>query len=330
MTAYGSHCPRGEPATLNSTAIGISDSLFSFISGFAVFASLGHLAYLAGINVEDVSYSGFSLVFGTWPVIFGTLPGGEHWIRLLFFDLFLLGIDSAFSILEGPVTVLRDWVRLESTPKWKVVLAGTLAGWFLSWIYATDAGLIFLDTIDFYVNFVMLLVGFFETFAAGWMFGLEEQVARLGPTIVFVYMFTNFGSVILASGLWFGLKQNAVWGGFVGLIGSYLVGMTIVYFLLKKKMAEEPNKWTWKSIIYELTFRNVIDLKNQLSTVVGYVSTVWAVAMRQLIPHLLLLLFINLASADNDDGESLFGHYGGYVMWPFQVLFFRKFLFWLN
>ena len=101
MTAYGSHCPRGEPALLNSAVIGFSNSMFSFISGFAVFAAMGHLAYLQGVSVDDVPYAGFSLVFGTWPVVFGSLPGGEHWVRLLFFDLFLLGIDSAFSILEG-------------------------------------------------------------------------------------------------------------------------------------------------------------------------------------------------------------------------------------
>lgn len=75
--------------------------MFSFLSGFAVFASMGHLAHLSGTNVNDIPYSGFSLVFGTWPVVFGTFKGGEHWVRLLLFDLFLLGIDSAFSILEG-------------------------------------------------------------------------------------------------------------------------------------------------------------------------------------------------------------------------------------
>jgi len=50
-----------------------------------------------------------------WPVVLSTLPGGEHWICLLFFDLFLLGINSAFAILEGPLTVLSDWVCLEKT-----------------------------------------------------------------------------------------------------------------------------------------------------------------------------------------------------------------------
>lgn len=55
--------------------------MFSFMAGFAVFASMGHLAYLAGVTVDDLPYAGFSLVFGTWPVVFGTLPGGEHWVR---------------------------------------------------------------------------------------------------------------------------------------------------------------------------------------------------------------------------------------------------------
>lgn len=37
MTAYGSHCHRDEPALLNSSVIAASNSLFSFIAGFAVF-----------------------------------------------------------------------------------------------------------------------------------------------------------------------------------------------------------------------------------------------------------------------------------------------------
>lgn len=79
MTAYGSHCPRGEPAVLNSCVIGFSNAMFSFISGFAVFAALGHLSHLSGVPVDEVPYAGFSLVFGTWPVVFGSFSGGDHW-----------------------------------------------------------------------------------------------------------------------------------------------------------------------------------------------------------------------------------------------------------
>jgi SNF family Na+-dependent transporter len=115
LTAYGSHCKRDEPVVLNSCVIVGSDTLFSFIAGFAVFAALGHLAYLEGVPVTDLPYSGFGLVFGTWPVVFNTLPGGIHWIRLIFFNLFLLGIDSAFAFIEAFITVLHD------TGKFRVV-----------------------------------------------------------------------------------------------------------------------------------------------------------------------------------------------------------------
>jgi hypothetical protein len=34
-------------------------------------------------------------------VVLSQLPGGIHWVRLLFLNLMLLGIDSAFALLEG-------------------------------------------------------------------------------------------------------------------------------------------------------------------------------------------------------------------------------------
>ena len=115
-------------------------------------------ADLEDTEVEELEIGGFSLVFGTWPVVLGTLPGGIHWIRLLFFDLFLLGIDSAFSFLEGFLTVARDTVYFQGTPKWKMTAGLCVVAFLFNLIYATDAGLNWLDVIDFYINFVMLLV----------------------------------------------------------------------------------------------------------------------------------------------------------------------------
>ena len=151
MTAYGSHCPRGEPATLNSTVISGSNCMFSFIAGFAVFAAMGHLAHLEGVEVDDIPYGGFSLVFGTWPVVFGTFNGGIHWVRLLFLNLFLLGIDSGFSILESPVCVFTDWFHSVgiNVKQYVVSGVGSILCFLLGIVYATDAGLSFLDAVDF-------------------------------------------------------------------------------------------------------------------------------------------------------------------------------------
>ena len=163
MTAYGSHCKRDEPVFLNSCVIAMCDGLFSFVAGFAVFATLGHLAFLEDLyDIAQLEISGFGLVFGSWPVTLGTLPGGEHWIRLLFVMLFLLGVDSAFSFLEGFLTVLADTKAFHKVDRKLSSFVVAFVAFLLSIIYATDAGLIFLDTIDYYINFVMLLVGGFE------------------------------------------------------------------------------------------------------------------------------------------------------------------------
>ena len=56
----------------------------------------------------------------------------------------------------------------------------------------------------------MLLVGFFESFAAGWIFGIEEQIAACGRPAVVSYFCANFMSVIFACAVWFGTKNHDV------------------------------------------------------------------------------------------------------------------------
>jgi SNF family Na+-dependent transporter len=108
LTAYGSHCKQTDPVVSNASIVACGDTMYAIIVGFAVFATLGNAAYTAGVPVSELPYSGFGLVFGTWPVAFNSLPGGVHWVRLIFFNLFLLGIDSAFSFLESFIAVLQD------------------------------------------------------------------------------------------------------------------------------------------------------------------------------------------------------------------------------
>lgn len=124
----------------------------------------------------------------------------------------------------------------------------------------------------------------------------------------------------MACGLWFGLQTNEVWGGFLGLFLCFFSGLAITGVFLSQKMNKEAGKWTWHSIIYELTLGNVMELRSELSIVVGYLPWIWAFALKNVIPQILLVLFINLAQSKNEDDKPVFGNYGGYVTWPFQVL----------
>lgn len=322
MTAFGSYCPQGSPVFVNSCVISFANSFFSFISGFAVFAALGHLSYTSGIPVTELPYGGFSLVFGTWPVILGSLPGGEHWVRLLFFDLFLLGIDSAFAFNEAISTVILDTKFFVGTPKWKVHAGICLSGFLLSLMYATDAGLNFLDVIDFYINFVMLIVGCFECMGAGWVYGIDKTLSKCGMPAFATYFLANFGSVLVACGIWFGTGN--VGAGFGALFGFYAVFLAISLFLLKQHTV---GTMSFGEAVWALSFENIFDLKERIEPVVQWIPGIWCFLIKQFLPHLLIILFINLAQSKTGDGDAIFGGYGGYSMDPYQIMGILTFVF---
>lgn len=322
MTAFGSHCPRDAPARQNSIIIALANSFFSFVSGFAVFGVLGYLKqYENAEHIDEVVKAGPALLFGAYPAALSTVPGGLIWVRFLFFNLFLLGIDSAFALTEAVVAVAKDSI-IGSVASHRAIIVGTISlGFLCGLIYATDAGLVFLDVIDFYINFIMLLIGFIKTFSAGWIYGMKGQVKKLGHQPVYAYLATTFGAVISASWVWFGVEGDSTFAGFLTFFVWYGLGMAGCIYLLRQEMETHPEKgWTWRSILMELLFNNAFHLKDELESSVGNLSFTWVLLVKHLIPPSLLVLFFNLACAKNENGESDFGNYGGFVTWPFQVL----------
>ena len=51
------------------------------------------------------------------------LDGGEHWVRLFFIFLFLLGIDSGFALFESFTVVLYDTVLGDKYSKRTIQMA---------------------------------------------------------------------------------------------------------------------------------------------------------------------------------------------------------------
>ena len=268
------------------------------------------------------------IVFYCCKVVLGTLPGGEHWVRLLFLDLFLLGIDSAFAFLEAISTVVSDTVFFQDTAKWKVTLGLCTIGFLFSLMYATDAGLNFLDVIDFYINFVMLLVGFFECFAAGWVYGIEKTIRKCGYLATFSYMTANLAGVFLACGIWFGVDPDAgaVWGGFVALFLWYFAFMAIAVFGLHQHM-RNTGEIGWGEALWALSFENIFDLKERIEPVTQWIPGIWCILIKQFIPQILIILFINLAQSDMENGEPIFGGYGEYANKPYQAMGILTFVF---
>lgn len=197
----------------------------------------------------------------------------------------------------------------------------SVVGFLFSLMYCTDAGLTFLDTIDFYINFVMILVGFFEAFGSAWAYDIVGQVKRQTAPVVYTFMAANFGAVILGCILWYTIKgSSAVWAGFIGYFGWYFLGVAATHYQINKVVASSDGKWTTKSLWYEVYFGNIVALRDEMQEVIGPVPFVWCWLMKHFIPHVLIILFVNLAASKTVEGVAVFGNYEGYPDHPYQIL----------
>ena len=142
----------------------------------------------------------------------------------------------------------------------------------------------------------------------------------LTSTVYSWMILANFLPIILACALWFGIDgDRAPLAGFMGLFGSSLIGVAVTAYFLKEKMQEEPGKWTWSSIWWEITFSNIFALKNRVQPTIQYIPDLWAYLIKGVIPHLLIIVFIN-AAATEVNGVNVFWNYGNYPNMPYQLL----------
>jgi hypothetical protein len=130
----------------------------------------------------------------------------------------------------------------------------------------------------------------------------------------------NFLPVILACALWYGIDgDKPALAGFMALIGSSLLGTALTAYFLYVRMHEEPGKWTWRSIWWELTFSNIFALKDRVQPTIQYIPDLWAYLIKGVIPHLLIIVFINSIAAESG-GKKIFWNYGSYPHTPYQVM----------
>jgi len=320
MTAYGSYNQRNQNIVQDCVIIGVSNSLFSFIAGFAVFGTVGHLAYVQGVKISDLEVGGPGLMFGTYPLALQTLPGGEHWNRVLFLVVYFLGIDSAFSLCEANITVLKDTVWFAKTPR--PLIVGTVCSFAVlcGLPYCTDAALILLDVVDYYINFVVLFVGFLESFSASWLYKIDGQCQRLGlrATVCFLLNF-NMAVVAGASAAFSIGGSTGTSVGILFAVGFGVVGMTLSLVMIEKRDGVHESELVW-----DLFFGNVEQLRTDLNNVVASekqwrVPFIWSFLIKFLIPPTLLILIFNSLAEETPLGKPKFGNYADYA-WGYQFI----------
>ena len=79
-------------------SISIIDAFTSIVCGCTVFSVLGYIAQTQSRNVEDIVKQGPGLIFMVLPEAIKTMKVSPLWSILFFSMIFMLGIDSQFTI----------------------------------------------------------------------------------------------------------------------------------------------------------------------------------------------------------------------------------------
>jgi SNF family Na+-dependent transporter len=199
MASYASFNPKNKPIIGDTFTICLSNSLLSFIAGFAVFTVMGYLITV-GSPVSDKLQS-IGLAFVSYPAAIELMKGANFWAVIFGLTLFMLGIDSSFSTLEATSTVFHDTKIGMKTPRKLVALVLCVCGVIFSLVYCFNWGFTMFDVVDHYLNvYLMLLMGVLECLAVGWIYEAEAIMKKVNKATV-ISLFVGYWVTLIVAGI---------------------------------------------------------------------------------------------------------------------------------
>lgn len=168
MITYASYLPRKTDIVGNALATCVLNCLYSFITGFAVFGTIGFMAKTKGVPFAEAIDAGPGLAFVVYPEAINQLPAGNRVFGALFFlVLIVAGISSMISLTEAFVCSICDKFN---TSRGKATTIMCLIGLAGSVIFTTHAGLYILDIVDHFINnYALVFGGVLECVLVGWL-----------------------------------------------------------------------------------------------------------------------------------------------------------------
>ncbi|GMH36994.1 hypothetical protein BSKO_04867 [Bryopsis sp. KO-2023] len=317
MTAYGSYNPESSDIVMDNCIIALSNSAISFVAGFAVYTILGNIAFKRGISVKEAGdVKGVALSFITYPAAAASLPG--EWSRAMsiffFFTLFTLGIDSALSMIEGVVTVLKDSQRFRHIPHSTIAGYVCIAGFLGSTLFATDLGLSLLDVCDHYINtYGIMMTGLAEAVTVSWVFGYKDTAERVGDLSAKIFTFGYFGAVglgVILSGSLYDAMENE---GYlqVGIPIGFVAWVASIIAAYRFRNRPSMSFLGWVRHVGAAGTEKVRHAINESAEKHNRTKLpiVWDIIIKYLIPPMLTGLLVNAAIVDAVDTETDFYNY---------------------
>ncbi|KAJ3185791.1 hypothetical protein HDU85_001159 [Gaertneriomyces sp. JEL0708] len=178
MTAYASYNSPMANVVKDCFIIAFANSTFEVLAAFSVFGVIG---FLDPAKISSKLVGTFSMGFMTFPVALAEIPGAQFWCALFFFTLFLLGVTSAFSLVETASTTLKDSRWLQKYSAQAIAGGLCLVGVAMLGLFASDIGLLALDSVDTFINnFGLLFLALVKAWSSTNMYDTAEAKARVG------------------------------------------------------------------------------------------------------------------------------------------------------
>ncbi len=215
MIAYASYLPRKVDLVQNAIITSLTNCIYSFIVGFAVFAVLGYLAMAKGLPVDQVIKAGPTLAFVVFPEAISKLPFFRELFGVLFFSaLVIAGLSSGVSIIEAFTSAVMDKFKVSRK---LIVTLLCVTGYLGSMIFMTGGGLYWLDIVDHFLNqYGLVLAGLLQCVFVGYILkagvlrkyinehtrrrlnkGWDYMIKYLTPLILLVMLVRSFAGELL-------------------------------------------------------------------------------------------------------------------------------------
>ncbi len=150
MLTYSSYLGRKTNLTGSGLVVAFSNSSFEILAGIGVFATLGYMANISGVAVDEVVESGIGLAFVAFPAIISSMPGGALFGVLFFGALVIAGFTSMVSIIQVCVAAVEDKLGIDRIHA--VLGVGGVSAVISLLLFPTVTGLNVLDVVDNFAN----------------------------------------------------------------------------------------------------------------------------------------------------------------------------------
>nr|CAB3266305.1 sodium- and chloride-dependent GABA transporter 1-like [Phallusia mammillata] len=176
LTTLGSYNKCHHNFWRDAATFSIFNTLTSFVSGLAIFSTLGFMANYQNTTVEKVASSGPGLAFIAYPEALSLLPLPQLWSVVFFLMIIFIGFDSMFISQEAIMAILFDNIPvLRKRKELYHAIVCFLMG-CIGLTMVTQGGVYVFEIFNNYgtSGWCMFLITATECVAIDWVFGFER------------------------------------------------------------------------------------------------------------------------------------------------------------